>query len=169
MLINDNQKKILNKILKQYKLKKDLETLTTLEASIVIEGIYNGGRVKDTFKNKKLSDESFKRKQLLFDSLVEKVFIPATEGQLNYINKLLSKSNFCLVDSNLAKDEVTPLISFLTKGIKNEVSERLLKENTYDNLIKEIPAAVNKKDSFNFPENWNILNIELSGIVDFKK
>lgn len=168
MLINDNQKKILNKILKQYRLKKDLESLTTLEASIVIEGIYNNGKVKDTFKNKKLSDESFKRKQLLFDSLIEKVFIPATEGQLNYLNKLLSKSKFSLVSSEVAKDEVTPLISFLTKGIKNEVSEKLLKEESYDNLIKE-NIVVNKKDNFKFPENWNILNIELSGIVDFKK
>lgn len=168
MLINDNQKKILNKILKQYKLKKDLEDLTTLEASVVIEGIYNNGRVKDTFKNKKLSDESFKRKQLLFDSLVEKIFIPATEGQLNYLNKLLSKSSFSLVSSEVAKDEVTPLISFLTKGIKNEVSEKLLKEKSYDNLIKE-NAIIKEENCFSFPENWNILNIELSGIIDFKK
>lgn len=168
MLINDNQKKILNKILKQYKLKKDLENLTTLEASIIIEGIYNNGRVKDTFKNKRLSDESFKRKQLLFDSLVEKIFIPATEGQLNYLNKLLSKSNFSLAFSEIAKDEVTPLISFLTKGIKNEVSERLLKEKSYDNLIKE-NVKVEKEDNFSFPENWNMPNIKLSGIIDFKK
>ena len=166
MKINSNQKQRLEKILHQYRLKKDIDSLTSLEASILIEGIYNKGKVKETFKDKKLSDESFRRKQELFDSLIEKIFIPATEGQLKYLNNLLSKTNYTLTTDKIAKEQVTPLINFLTKGIRNEVSVKLLKEKEIVRKIKIKKEKALILDN-NFPSNWFFKNIDINGIVDF--
>ena len=70
MNINEKQYNLLTKLLDNYKLQKDIEHLTQFEASIAIEGMINNGKVKDTYKGKKLKPVDLEKKQKLFYPLL---------------------------------------------------------------------------------------------------
>lgn len=168
MKINQKQYNYLNVLLKNYDLKKDINLITPFEASIVIEGIVNNGKVKHTYKEKILSDDDYKKKQRFFESLVSPKSKLATEKQLKYIEGLCKSSKYELVDKDILRQDANELIRFLKEGGESEVALKYLavpKPKTYDDLIKIKKIETEEKSSL--PEEWVLYNIEINGIIDF--
>lgn len=169
MKINEKQHNYLKILLKNYNLKKNIEDLTQFEASIVIEGIVNGGKVKDTYKDKKISQEDFKKRQSFFEGLVEAKSSYATEKQINYIKNLCKVSKYEITNFNIHKNDVNSIILMLRDNLPSDAALKYLKEvegGLESKLIKikEEP----QKDKIIIDEDWVLYNVEINGIIDFK-
>lgn len=165
MNINEKQYNLLNKLLKNYRLKKDISTLTQFEASIIIEGIINKGKVKDSYKGKKLSDIDYKKKQSFFDNLVEIKNPYITEKQLRFIKNLIQISKYQLIDVNIRREDANALISFLRDNHYSKTALKYLKEIDEESLIKVKETQNNKTRVI--PEEWILYDTKINGIVDF--
>lgn len=165
MIINENQKKILNKLLYNYELTKNIDDLSSLEASILIEGLYNKGQVKNTFKGRILSDESFERKQNLYNSLIKPKILFATEKQKNFISTLLKNSKYERNEKEILKSDVNLVIDFLKSGKNSEIALQYLNEKKETRIRKK--EIVLKETVVNFPKNWIFKDTDISGIVKY--
>lgn len=168
MKINEKQLNLLKKILVNYELKKNIYNLDTLEASVVIEGILNNGKVKPIYNNKPLSSEQARKKQVFFDSLVQKTFIKATDKQLRYVDYLSVKNNYILLTHNIPKSHISILINFLEKDIHNEIALKYLRKEKIQNKKELITIRKEHKEhQIKLPEDWVVEEIEINGILDF--
>lgn len=167
MHLEEKQYKYLMSLLKDYKLNKNIQDITPLEASIVIEGILNNGKVKDTYRGKKLSQQDVRKKQLFFNNLASKKNKYATNNQLKYINDLLISSKYELTTTKIPIRDVNHIISFLKDNIENDVAKKYLIKKKAKTLIKE--KSPKKQKIINLPNEWILREIELNGIVDFVK
>ena len=170
MKINQKQYNYIKILLKNYKLKKNIDDLTQYEASIAIEGMTNSGRVKDIYKGRKLSEEDLKKRQLFFDELVEAKSLYATEKQMNYIKNLCKISKYEITNFNILREDVNSVILLLRDNLISDTALKYLKEvegGLEGKLIKikEFPI----KKEIELPEDWIQYDLELNGIVDFKK
>lgn len=170
MKINEKQYNYLKILLKNYKLKKNIDDLTQFEAAIAIEGIVNGGKVKDHYKGKKISEDDLKKRQSFFDGLVEAKSSYASEKQLIYIKDLCKISKYELIDSNILREDVNSIILLLRDNLISDTALKYLKEaegGLEGKLIKIKEEPMEEK--INLPEDWIPYNVELNGIIDFEK
>lgn len=165
MNINEKQYNLLTKLLDNYKLQKDIEHLTQFEASIAIEGMINNGKVKDTYKGKKLKPVDLEKKQKLFDSLVVMKNPYITDKQLMFIQNLILTSKYELIDVNIKKEDANSIISFLRDNIYSKTALKYLKEIDEDSLIKVKEST--KDTTIDIPKDWILYDIEINGIIDF--
>lgn len=168
MKLNSKQFNYLNKLLVNYDLKKDINSLTPFEASIIIEGILNNGKVKNTYRNIELTDADYAKKQSFFENLVSKKSVYASEKQYKFIKFLCDKNKFNLLNEKILKKDVNSILSLIKDNIENEIALRYvvkIKEKTYDELIRIKSYEQIEEDSF--PNDWVFYNIELNGTVDF--
>lgn len=168
MKLNHKQLNYLNKLLINYDLKKDINNLTTFEASIIIEGILNNGKVKNTHKNIQLTDADLAKKQSFFENLVAKKSVYASEKQIRYINFLCSENKYEIINNNILKKDVNNIIDLIKDNIENEVALKYvvkIKEKTYEELIKI--KEVEKKATDDFPSDWIFYDLDFNGIIDF--
>lgn len=165
MNINEKQYNLLNKLLKNYSLKKDISTLTQFEASIVIEGIINKGKVKNTYKGKKLSDLDYNKKQSFFDNLVAIKNPYITEKQLMFIKNLIQVSKYELIDINIKREDANSVISFLRDNKYSKTALKYLKEIDEESLVKVKETKDEEKSDI--PEEWILYDTKINGIVDF--
>lgn len=169
MKLNEKQFNYLSKLLVNYDLTKDINNLTVFEASIIIEGILNNGKVKDTYKNIKLSDSDYKRKQIFFEKLVKAKSIYASEKQMNYIRSLCKRNRYEIINEKIIKKDVNDIILLIRDNIENPIAIKYvskIKEKTEDDLIK-LKSEVSKID-IDLPNDWIVYNIQINGIVDFE-
>lgn len=166
MKINQKQYNLLIKLLKNYNLKKDISILTPFEASIIIEGILNNGKVKNTYKDTKLSEIDLKKRQNFFDNLVSIKNPYISEKQLMYIKNLCKTSKYELKSEIIKREHANILISFLRDNIKSDIALMYLEEINEDMLIKIKPIESEKNSII--PDNWVLYNVNINGIVDFK-
>lgn len=168
MKLNNKQIKYLNKLLVNYDLKKDIDSLTPFEASIIIEGILNNGKVKNTHRDIKLTDADFAKKQSFFENLVIKKSIYASEKQFRFIKFLCDKNKFQLVNNKILKQDVSKIIDLIKDNIENEVALKYvvkIKEKTYEELITV--KTFESKETNDFPSDWVFYDLSFNGIVDF--
>ena len=165
MKINEKQYNLLTKLLKNYNLKKDIKLLTQFEASIVIEGILNNGKVKDNYKGKKLSNIELSKKQNFFDSLVSIKNPYITDKQLIFIKKLILTSKYELRDVKIKREDANSLISFLRDNKYSEIALKYLKEIDEESLIKV--KEITNESNIDMPEDWILYDTKINGIVDF--
>ncbi len=165
MKIQEKQYNLLNRVLKGYALKKNINQLSVFEASLIIEGILNNGIVKKEFNGKLLSESDFLKRQTLFSNLVEKNSEYATERQIKYIESLLSNSKYKLKTFKILKKDVNHLITFLKGGDANINIVNYIEKKSEPQLIKLKKIVPEIKPDL--PSDWVMQNIEINGIIDF--
>lgn len=168
MKLNNKQFNYLNKLLVNYDLKKDINNLTTFEASIIIEGILNNGKVKNTHRNIKLTDADYAKKQSFFENLVTRKTIYASEKQFKFIKFLCDKNKYELINDKILKKDVNDILSLIKDNISNEIALKYvvkIKQKTYEDLIKIKVKKEEEKEQF--PEDWTFYNMDFNGIIDF--
>lgn len=168
MKLNTKQFNYLNKLLVDYDLKKDINSLTVFEASIIIEGILNNGKVKNTYKNNKLTDADYTKKQLFFENLVAKKNPYASEKQFNFIKFLCNKNKFDIINTKILKKDVNDILKLIKDGIENDIALKYvskIKEKTYEELVKVKAEVVKQKEGF--PEDWVFYDLDFNGLLDF--
>ena len=168
MKLNEKQFNYLNRLLKNYDLKKDINLITPFEASIIIEGIVNNGKVKNTYRDKVLTQADYEKKQRFFDNLVVAKSIYATEKQIAFIEGLCKSSKYEIIDNKILRQDANYIIKLLKDGIESDIALKYLeipKAKTYDELIKV--KKIEEKEQLDLPEEWVLYDIEINGIIDF--
>lgn len=168
MKLNQKQFNYLSKLLINYDLTKDINNLTVFEASIIIEGILNNGKVKNTYKNTTLSDADYKKKQIYFEKLVKAKSIYASEKQMNYIRSLCKKNKYEIINDKIIKKDVNDILMLIRDSKENSIALNYvskIKEKTEDDLIKLKPQV--SEENTNLPNDWVIYDIKIDGIINF--
>lgn len=168
MKINQKQYNLLIKLLKNYDLQKEITLLTPFEASTIIEGILNNGKVKDSYKNHKLSDIDYKKRQSFFEGLVKPKNIFATEKQMQYIINLCRSSKYELENNKILSEDANAVIGLLRDGIESERALKYFKELSEEDFSQLVKLKkVDKDTKLDLPEDWILYDVEINGIIDF--